>query len=113
MISVKERLPEYTDFVWVKRESEDEVELGFFGFCSRFQNPYTVGDQEGLSVEYFNDVTHWCELEPPAATEEAEIRARLVWQEAVGRALAVYDDDKSKEILDYLLAEVRAILDRK
>ena len=68
MIPVSEKLPDYTDFVWVKRESSEMLKLGFHS-SGEFQNPYTVGDSEGLSVEYFHDVTHWAELQVPCYTQ--------------------------------------------
>jgi hypothetical protein len=185
MISVKDRLPDAIGFVWVKRALRDGVELAYFTFGKQFQYPEIVGDSEGLGAEYFDDVTHWQELEPPedelvnmlariescwpdnpypekifpmdmdryvkavsdpvlrtaisgcigrwvwdvasaaigkaignefgieglqfSRDTEVEVSARLVWQEAVGRTLAVYNDAYGKEVLDYLLAEVRAI----
>jgi hypothetical protein len=70
-ISVKDKLPEYTDFVWIWRGDNAEAELCYFtqGEYGGWQSPSSVGDYEGLSVEYYNDVTHWAELEPPSEIE--------------------------------------------
>jgi len=67
LIPVSAKLPDYTDFVWVKREASEVLELAFSNGSWGFQNPYTVGDSEGLSVEYYSDVTHWAELQAPAS----------------------------------------------
>jgi hypothetical protein len=67
-IPVSERLPDYTDFVWVWRADSDKAELCYFIQRTEFeqwQDPYSVGDYEGLSIEHYKDVTHWAPLEPP------------------------------------------------
>ena len=62
-------LPDYYDFVWVMRKSEDKPVLAYFykmyNGLFYFQDPYTVGDSEGLSVEHYNDVYLWSELQEP------------------------------------------------
>lgn len=66
--SVSEGLPEYTDFVWIKCEGSDKINLAYFSqFMDQpqFQYAETVGDREGLSVEYYANVTHWAKLESP------------------------------------------------
>lgn len=55
-------LPKYCDFVWVHRPSG--VCLAYFNGSS-FQESETVGDMEGLSVEYHNDVDYWMDVEKP------------------------------------------------
>lgn len=67
------KYPDYTDFVWVKRlSSPDKWTLAYFvcesgrAISESFQDPYTVGDSEGLSVEYFTDVIGWTELTAPS-----------------------------------------------
>lgn len=69
-ISINDKLPDCTDFIWVRRASTDAPELAYFHHqCEfpdwQFESPYTVGDREGLSTDYISDVTHWAELEPP------------------------------------------------
>lgn len=73
---VTEKLPDYTDFVWILREGKTEWELGYFNqhvdaslSDAQWQNPYSVGDSEGLSVDYYNDVIKWRDLEPPKESE--------------------------------------------
>lgn len=61
-------LPKYHDYVWVKRASSADVQLAYFS-GGRFQNAESVGDYEGLSVEYYDDVTHWAELKEPNFSE--------------------------------------------
>lgn len=66
--SVADGLLEYTDFIWIKCEGSDEINLAYYHHTDdqpRFQNAETVGDREGLSVEYYDNVTHWAELEIP------------------------------------------------
>ncbi len=74
MYSVEEKLPQPTHFVWVKRASQKELELAYFtgrdNKSSQFQDPYTVGDREGLYVEYFTDVIYWAELVPPVVHDK-------------------------------------------
>lgn len=57
------------DFVWAHSRSQGVVlayympaNYYYLGFDERWQYAETVGDQEGLSTEYYNDVTHWREL---------------------------------------------------
>ena len=61
-------LPDWSDFVWIVRKLATKPELAFLAKWDRvyrFQDPYTVGDSEGLSVEYYTDVLCWAELEEP------------------------------------------------
>lgn len=54
-------------FVWVRR-SDGGIELAYiidYSGRREFQDPYTVGDREGLSVEYFRDVTDWAYIVAP------------------------------------------------
>lgn len=53
----------YCDFLWVRRGS-GAIELAFHS-SGRFQTAESVGDHEGLDVEYMDDVTHWMEMSPP------------------------------------------------
>jgi len=53
----------------VKRSSNDIAEMAYYRKreceSEEFQDPYTGGDREGLSVEYYTDVTHWAEMQSP------------------------------------------------
>lgn len=68
-VPVANSLPDTIGMVWVWRSSTIEAEIAHF--CSseygsgRFQDPYGVNDYEGLNQEFFDDVTHWCEILPP------------------------------------------------
>jgi len=54
--------PDMPGFYWVRRSNEI-VDLAYWA-CSpcRFQWADTVGDREGLNVDYFDDVTHWADI---------------------------------------------------
>jgi hypothetical protein len=73
--SVKDKLPDEDDFVWVKRLSKDVAELAYYSKSEyrieEFESPYTVGDYEGLHSEFYTDVTHWAELQAPPPDESA------------------------------------------
>lgn len=58
--------PKYGGFYWVRLES-GQVELAYYG-GNRFQIAETAGDREGLSVEYLEGVTHFCDVEQPIGT---------------------------------------------
>ena len=73
-ISVDERLPKddevVGDWFWVKRQGGIELMYGSWQKWKdphefKWQDPYTVGDHEGLHIEYYDDVTHWRSLIPP------------------------------------------------
>jgi len=55
-------------FVWVKRTSSERVEMAYWT-GEKFQSPESVGDHEGLSVEYYDDVTHFLEMQEPDISE--------------------------------------------
>lgn len=62
-----EYLPDsFEGFCWIV--TDGKVELAFT-YCyennRKFQDPETVGDREGLSVEYFHNVTHYKEITKP------------------------------------------------
>ena len=65
LVPVAERLPDNSfGFVWVKCASRDDLIMAYFT-DRKFQYAETVGDREGLSVEYHEDVTHWAEIITP------------------------------------------------
>jgi hypothetical protein len=67
-IAVKKRLPPYSgDFVWAYSQSCGVVLAYYTGYPGAvyWQTADTAGDSEGLSVEYYSDVTHWAVLEEP------------------------------------------------
>lgn len=87
-ISVDEKLPEDNevvgDWFWVKRQN-GSIELMYGTWHKwktphefKWQDPYTVGDKEGLYVEYYNDITHWKSLiEPTCLRPEYEDEIEL------------------------------------
>ena len=73
-ISVEERLPEdgecIGDWFWVKRQGAVELMYGAWQKWKdphefSWQDPYTVGDHEGIWTENYDDITHWMLLVPP------------------------------------------------
>jgi len=81
-ISVEDRLPEEWGIVWVKTTDEslsmwlhpDSLKVSggcsvaLATYCNKeygWQDAYTLGDREGLSVEYYHNVTHWMPLLKP------------------------------------------------
>ena len=69
-------LPTHSDFVWVIRQSDDLPQLAYLYVWEgegRFQVPETVGDYEGLSVEYYEDVVLWADIEPPCIPGNKEM----------------------------------------
>ena len=66
-VPVTERLPDYIDFVWIVSKSCG-VELAYHIKAEGghyWQFAHTAGDSEGLSADYYEDVTHWMDLEYP------------------------------------------------
>lgn len=77
--------PSATGFVWV-RLADSIVELAFYDcHAAKWQYPETVGDYGGLSIEYYDNVTHWQRLDIPTAQQilhrEEEERARQAAQQ--------------------------------
>ena len=63
-------MPKYSDFVWIIRQSETDPCMAYLNHTSEnkrcvFQDPYTVGDAEGLVTEYFTDVLLWRDIDTP------------------------------------------------
>ncbi|WP_417744763.1 hypothetical protein [Rosistilla oblonga] len=54
----------FYDFVWVVSPSCPSPHLGF-ATDGRIQDALTVGDREGLSIEYEDDVTHFAYITEP------------------------------------------------
>jgi hypothetical protein len=53
--------PEEFDRIWIRRELTG-IEMGEF-VDGRYVSYGASADGEGLSVEYFSDVTHWAFIE--------------------------------------------------
>lgn len=70
--AVSDSEPDYYDFVWI-RDVAHGVCLAYHSIESlprgavkhNYQVASTAGDAEGLSVEYYREVTHWCPLLVP------------------------------------------------
>lgn len=62
-MNAEDSLPRAGDFCWVKIAS-GETHLAYWN-GDKFQTAETAGDREGLSVEYFTDVTHFREVKEP------------------------------------------------
>lgn len=64
--SVSKKLPAFFDFYLIWRKSKNASELAYHCVdCNgehRWQKPDTVGDKEGLNIEYFEDVEFWTDL---------------------------------------------------
>ena len=56
-------LPNQNGFVWVVLDNR-EKQLAYFT-DGQFQTAETAGDQEGLSVEYYENVIGWADIQQP------------------------------------------------
>ncbi len=60
-------IPDWIGFVWVLLET-GEIELAYYS-NGNFQTAETVGDREGLMIEYYNNVKAWASLKEPNYSE--------------------------------------------
>jgi hypothetical protein len=52
-------------YCWVKL-ADGSIELAYYSpYSKRFQVAETVGDYEGLNIDYYDDVVEWMELVKP------------------------------------------------
>lgn len=72
-IKVEDIPPGYNDFAWVWSARLEYPELSlahaYRNERPQFQTAWSAGDTEGLSVEYFSDVTHFMPLVTPKPPE--------------------------------------------